>query len=204
MPTGYTAALCEGDQTLADFAADCARAFGVFIHQRDDRIGTALTYPEAPEHSYYVRSLAEATLEYERWHGLSEAERYAEWSEHYNEALVRWAESNAKRSAVRARLENMKAQILKVEVPSILDNYKDFMISQLDETIRFDGKVDSDFDTSYYKPAEFYDWCEAKDKHVERDITYYADELRKERERHTERVKYIDAMAEAFGFEVAK
>jgi len=61
MPTGYTAKLCEGEQSFGEFALGCARAFGACVMQREDSMDDL---PKAREHDgdvgYYSRALETA------------------------------------------------------------------------------------------------------------------------------------------------
>lgn len=203
MPTGYTSDIHAGkDVSLTDFAAGCARAFGAFIHQRDDSTRAALTYPSRPDNSYYKESLEKAKRELARWQSLSEEEKYAEWSDYFNERTVDLHKSIAKNSELRARYNAMLAQVHAVEVPSQLQNFKDFMVEQLTESIRFDCGDDDKFTKGWYQPQDYSTWADYNDEHVLRDVAYYEEELRKEQERYDERVSYINLMRDTFGFEV--
>lgn len=203
MPTGYTSDIYEGqDVSLADFAANCARAFGAFVHQRDSS-SNVLTYPPKPDTSYYARSLAEAKEELRRWQSLSEEERYAEWSDYFNERTVEMHESLAKSSELRARYQNMLAKVHAVDVPSKLQNFKDFMIEQLDTSIKYDCGSDDNFTKNYYQPVDYSTWVDAMNERVLKNVACYEEELRNEQERYDERVAHINLMCETFGFEVA-
>lgn len=203
MPTGYTAPVMDGEITeVKDFARTCARAFGAFIHQRDERGDAPPRMPELDD-SFYVKRLAEAKAELARWQGLSEEAKYAEWSEYVREQTVSLHKSMAKSAEKRARYENMLVQVHAIDVPAQLQNFKNFMVEQLEESIKFDCG-DGRFERDYYKVLTFPEWCAMHDKSVLRDVTYYDEELRKERQRHAERIEYINLMIETFGFEVEK
>ena len=61
MPTGYTAAVQDGSiTTLRDYALQCARGFGAFLHMHDEPFDTPLTLPPPADTSYYDKRIAEA------------------------------------------------------------------------------------------------------------------------------------------------
>lgn len=204
MPTGYTAEVQSGEITdLKDYAASCARAFGAFMHQRDDSTDAALKYPQ-PDFDYYESSLKDSIKEQARWSNLSEEEKYAEWSEYYNDALVSRAEAIAKNNEVRARYNRMLSQVEAVQVSSNLQSFKDFMIDQLKSSIGFDCGEDDSFTIKYYTPLEYVQWCDKKKDTADWNVEYYSKELLKAETRYKESVKFIDNMAATFGFEVQK
>lgn len=204
MPTGYTAPIYEGkDITLFEYAASCAHAFGAFIHQRDSGTDSTLTYPPYPDTSYYAEALEKAKADKFRWETYSEEDKYVLWSEYYKEQLVSNAKRLSERAAMRSRYLDMIAQVESVDVPSKLANFKEFMLSQLTDSMKFDCPAEDRTDT-YYTPREFAEWCADYDKKVVRDIEYYSRELAKEWERYNERVEYINLMKDTFGFEVVE
>lgn len=204
MPTGYTAPVMDGEITdVKDFAAACARDFGVFIHQRDDSMSALLKYPESPDNLYYVRALGSAKAELSRWQHMSEEEKYAEWSEYVKEQTLYLHKSRATSAERRARYENMLIQIHAIDVPSMLQNFKDFMVEQLEESIKFDCG-DGKFENDYYRVQSYPEWHDHKNERVLDDVAYYEKKLAKEWDRYNERVKYIDTMAATFGFEVVR
>lgn len=203
MPTGYTAPVMEGKITdVKDFATTCARAFGAFIHQRDDSPAAELRYPEPPDNSFYTESLAKAKSDSLKWSSTTEEERYAQWSDYVREQEIARHNSLAALSEKRARYEKMLAQVVAIEVPSNLESFKQFMIDQLNESIKFDCG-DGRFENDYYKSLPFYKWCEEKDKRMIRDVIFYTEQLNKERKRYEEQVRYINDMVETFGIRVA-
>lgn len=195
MPTGYTAPVEDGEITeLKDFAATCARAFGAFIHLRDASMKAKLSYPEKPDTSYYARSLEGAKKELSRWQQLSEEERYAEWSAYFHKTLAFNAESQSRHDLYNSRYNAMLAQVHSVDVPAKLENFKQFMISQLEDS-KYSGIYS-------YAPREYAQWCDDQSEMVLRSAVRAEEALRGEEERYAERVRYIDLMCETFGFEV--
>jgi len=199
MPTGYTYPVEEGTITTAkEFAANCARAFGAFIHQRDDN-GDVLYYPTPPsEDSYYVKALAEAKEKLASWLNTTEEQKYAQWSESVESAAEYRDNSHADCAEKNAKYDAVLAQVEAIPYPPELKQFHDFMVQQLtDSKYGPYGWLD--------EPHEDYvTWCEAHEKRLLRDVRYYREEMNKERERYEERVAYIDLMRETYGFEVLR
>lgn len=207
MPTGYTNDIYEGkDVSLADFAAGCAHAFGAFVHQRDSTHDGQLTYPESPNtvDNYHVTKLVRARAEADQWADMSEERKYELWSEYYRERTVELHNSIAKNSELRARYQRMLAQVQAVDVPSDLQNFKDFMVGQLTDSIEFDCGSDDKFTKEWYQPKEYFAWLDAEERRFQWDINYHTEQLAKERERYDNQIRYINLMKDAFGFEVVE
>lgn len=198
MPTGYTAPVKDGEITdLKDFAAMCARGFGAFIHQRDDRTGSKLTYPR-PE-SFYRNMLSEAVGQRVEWEAMSEEERYAKWSQYYLSSVLNNAKYLGKKRAERARYEAMLTQVNTIDVPEELENFKTFMVEQLESSIDFDC---SEKYMSHMEPLEYSLWCDEREESTARNVERYEEEANNEYKRFVDRVKFIDLMKNTYGFEV--
>lgn len=157
-----------------------------------------LRYPE--KNNRAVDSLNKAIAELRRWIYLPEEEKYAEWSAYYVNALSYMYATKSERSQERARYEGMLSQVYAVNAPSRLQNFKDFMIEQLNSSIEFDCNLDD----KYYSPSEYVEWCKNKTDAVSRDVKYCERRRDEEIERYNSQIEYINLMAETFGFEVEK
>lgn len=203
MPTGYTAPIEDGTITeVKDYAALCARAFGAFVHQRDESLsGNTLRYPDAPDTSYYAKNLASSKDSLSKWQNSTEEEKYAEWSEYYKKALISKAESIARTAQEHSRYQTMLAQIHAIDVPSQLENFKNFMIEQIELSDRHNGG--DDFASRYYGPMEYGEWCDSQSEHRLRSVVNAEKYLSDEIKRYNDRVDFINVMVETFGFEVS-
>lgn len=204
MPTGYTADVVDGKITdVTDFAANCARGFGAFMHMRDENGDAELHYPKSPYDSYYVKALDEARSKKNLWYAQSEQHRYCEWSTYYTDTLKSRVKSDADNAIKRTRYDSMIAQVEVIDVPEELKNFKDFMLEQLNDSKKFDTHDDNDeFTNNWYRPKEYAEWCADKEKTVNRDVDYYTEELDKDWERYENQLAYIDQMIKTFGFKV--
>lgn len=183
MPTGYTAALCDGDQSFEDFALQCARAFGACAMQRDDDFSDK---PKLRENdTYHTKQLARAQKHLTTMKKMSKDRRIAFGQRHINEEKARYVEMIAKGRETANRLNHMVTQVL-CWTPPTPDhaNLKTFMLEQLRMTIDHDG------DTSYYEneleklatmsPLDVYN------QHLESakwDVNYHIESLAREEAR---------------------
>jgi hypothetical protein len=186
MPTGYTAELCDKGQSFEEFVWRCARAFGALILMRDDALDAPI--PDAFKSSNYAeKSLkeAEASLERALTMTLKDAER--ESAAQYARRVDETRESNARTAAIRKRLEEMRARVDAWKPPTKdHEGLRDFMLKQLDETIRFDGS-ESEMPTRQ-KPE---DWLRDHIEHSRRWMEVSLESARKERESTDSRNAWI-------------
>lgn len=193
MPTGYTAAIHDGvrEITFREFASECARAFGAAIMLREEPHGPIP--PKLPaEDSYHRDALAKAerALREARDMPLREAGRLAKEAHESEVADVARRERERK-----ARVKRYRAMLGKVRAwtPPTPDHHglKDFMVQQLEESMRFDcgGRR---WEAGPRKTAEQF-------KHdavaqALRDVEYHAKNLREDLERHANRQAWVDAL----------
>lgn len=140
MPTGYTDVVGKGELTdFSEFALRCSRAMGVSIMQRDESIDVPLRHHETMR-DYEYESLAKAKDAYAEA-GARSQEEWAEVQrrEADKENAAR-AESKARRLETVANYRRMLAEVLAWQPPtSEHENFKKFMVDQLEESIKFDG-----------------------------------------------------------------
>lgn len=199
MPTGYTADVADGKVTdVREFAARCARGFMPFIHMRDDSWDVPLRMPTAPDNSYEVRSLEDAKRELREWQTSTEEEKYARWSTYVHETEKRNNEAIIEKNETEARYRKMLAQVQEIDAPGNVQSFKDFLVSQLEESIKFDCN------TSYYnsKPLSYSEWYDMENEAVLRTVIYREKSVKEAQERYDKQCELIRAYADTFGFEV--
>lgn len=141
MPTGYTADLYEGkDVSFEDFALNCARAFGAFASLRDEpdaKLPREFTVDE-----YYVKEFEKAEADLEKVKYMTDEDFLLEAEAVYVANRASLLKTIKEHKAIRSRYENMLQQVKAWEPPT--DDhvgYKEFMINQLEESIKFDASV---------------------------------------------------------------
>lgn len=199
MPTGYTAELCERDQSFEDYALTCARAFGACAFQRDDPINEKPKLREVSK--YHVERVAEAKAELQRLNDMPQTEAYALGEADRLGQINHYRDEIAKKKQLIARLQNMLVQV-NDWAPPTADHYeyKNFMLSQLTSTIDFDG------DVSYYEkaladaqrktPQEFFN---DKVRKAQWEIKYHGEEIAKEQTNVDKANAWIMALYDSFG-----
>lgn len=192
MPTGYTAELCERDQSFEEFALRCSRAFGALIEMRDDPLDAPI--PEAFKPSdYLTNALASAKAELARLSSMNEEEAERWGSEQKSRYIALRRESLAKTLAIRNRLGEMVEKVVKWEPPtSEHRELKEFMLEQLRSTIKYDGNTsycESDIAAAEAKSPQLY-WIDAQQS-AKRNVAYYTEEITKEEKRYKSRNAWL-------------
>lgn len=145
MPTGYTHDVQTGKvTTLQDFARSCIRNFGIAYHMRDSATSDGL-YPVKFNEEFFKdpvdsheRSLQEATAKLTELLSWTETQWAAAALEDYEKQSKDWVIRNLRTTAYLKNYNNMRQLVEKWEAPASCAAVKTFMLSQLDESIRFD------------------------------------------------------------------
>lgn len=199
MPTGYTSDIYNGnDVSLKDFAAQCAHGMMVFVHQRDSN-DDKLYYRQPSK--YHLEKQRQAKITLDLLDSLDEEELYGMWSAYYRYAEAKMYRLIAEKSEIQARYDRMIAEVKAVSVPDELESFKEFMLSQLDDSVRFDV-LSKERIVEYNSPLSYEEWTDTNHREAERDLQYHAKEYQKELDRCAEQRRYADLMVEAFGIEV--
>lgn len=187
MPTGYTAELCEGEVPFEKFVLKCARAMGALIEMRDDAMDAPIPEEFKPS-NYHQKRLDEELAELEKLEGMTDAEAEAEAEKEYQKAVKEHEESVAQTAAVRSRLVAMRSRVSQW-VPPTKDheNFKKFMLEQLDETIKWDGTSHS----SKPKKRSGSSWKKDGMKSAKDSIVYQKREHDEEVQRAKERTQWV-------------
>ena len=194
MPTGYTAALYEGEEiTFKEFALTAARGMGAAIMQRDDGPGPIADEYEPSDyhhasHAKAVGELAELTqLSIDEWAQREAADRIA--SEGANHV------SAVKSDAIRARYEAMLAHVEAWQPPtSEHERFKGFMREQLNESIKFDCSSYGDAAPLVRAAEDYRAVC------IDRalwNVAYHLKGWTEEQERTTSRNKWVRDLKES-------
>lgn len=139
MPTGYTADVKDGKVVeFKDFALRCARGMGALIMMRDDPMDAPIPEEFKPS-EFYAKSLVDARAKLEALLNMSDDEAKRRCEEDYQEQLHTRARLNERSTVERERYETMLAKVQAWVPPSPEHiKFKEFMMSQLQESINFD------------------------------------------------------------------
>lgn len=198
MPTGYTSNLHDGEQTFEEFVLGCARAFGALILMRDDPADAEIPDEITPS-TWAADSLAEARQKLAELNAMTAEQVEAAATAEYDEAVRYWEEQVAKTAAIRSRYEAMLAEVDAWQPPSADHvNLKEFMRSQLRESIRFDR-----YEPKAPERATPQEWQDRERQRLIDSIGRYAEQDAKERARAESRTEWVRALRRSLGAEVS-
>ena len=192
MPTGYTIDIKNGID-FRTFALNCAREFGACVTIRDAPGGGEAIPDKFEASDYNVTRIAESRSRMAALAKMSSAECNAEADAEYAKACAERELGLREIAGLRAKYEAMLAKV-RAWTPPTEDHrgLRDFMASQLEESIRFDCG------TSYYEtPPTRYSgevWRARRMASLTQDIEYRHAELVVEKRRANERTEWIAAL----------
>lgn len=189
MPTGYTAELYDGkDVSFPEFVMNCARAFGALIELRDS--------PDAPipdefaPSDYYVKMRAEAEVKLAKVEAMTYVELDAAADADYEKALAAHGGSVREKNERRLRYQRMLEQVQAWEPPtSEHQGLQDFMVQQLQESIRFDCQI---HDGPTRLTAR--EWHDREVESAKWSLDYAEREAEAERTRAAERTAWVRSL----------
>lgn len=166
MPTGYTAAIEKGI-SLRQFILNCTRAMGACIMQREDDAGDPPKKREPTD--YHVKEIERVEAVLREVELMDDATAQIRATEEYDKELQSIEEGIIKNNTLRQKYETMLSQV-KSWIPPTPDHQglKDFMISQITESISFDC---SDYHTNRLDKLKLLSPQEWKHKEMKRALT---------------------------------
>jgi len=130
--TGYTAVLQEGDVSLKQFVLTCARAFGPCIEQRDENSDVP---PRKVELDVSYEQSEIERLKNEEY-TLTDFEEYVAKQREY------YVTTKNKKKVIKKKYQEMLTQVKNWSPPTESHTpLKNFMISQIEDSIEFDCKM---------------------------------------------------------------
>lgn len=203
MSTGYTAAIEKGI-SLRQFILSCARAMGACIMQRDDPSDELPKKREPTD--YHSKKIAEAEATLAEIKAMSDDAAYTKATEEYKRELESIESSIRGKNELKGKYESMLAQVRSWNPPSSEHRgLKDFMTSQITESISFDCGG------SYYrdraKELKRLSGPKWKDKEIKRalhDLDYHQREHNEELERCRSQNEWIEQLYKSLPNEEAR
>jgi hypothetical protein len=196
MPTGYTADIKDGI-SFEKFVWSCARAMGALVMMRDEPSDAPI--PERFEPSdYNTRQLATLRVELGRLSAMSIEQIDAEAATAYQQAVDRRRERIREKLELHAKYSEMLANVARWKAPTPEhEGFKEFMASQLRESIKFDCN------TAYDEAPTRQDataWHNTQLAETRRQIAYHVKAQAEEVERTESRNAWIKALRESVPF----
>ena len=195
MPTGYTADVQSGKVTdFSEFAMQCARSSGALGMMRGEPSGAEIPETFKPS-TYNAERLVEARAQLAKINAMTTDQREAAARSEYEAACVRQERYEAEQREQRARYQAMIDKVT-AWTPPTPDHVgmKDFMLTQLAESIDFDCRPIFDRRPTMKKRDE---WFSEAVSTAERDIEYHTKEHAKEVERAASRTAWIAALRQS-------
>lgn len=190
MPTGYTASVADGKiTTLHDFAMQCARGMGALIMMRDEPWDAPIPERFEPSTSYHDEKLVEYREELAKLDGMSDSECAAQQKAELDERLAAEARYDAEKAAQLARYEAMIAQVEAWKTDA--EGIRDFMLSQLRESIKFDCSSYERESPTVLTPGE---WRAERRKKLAKDVGYHEQRRAEEVSRTADRNRWLAAL----------
>lgn len=192
MPTGYTAAIADGIDFLT-FAMDCARAFGACVTLRDEP-GGGDKIPESFEpNNYYQGQIDKVNAQISQLRSISPAEANRRAEQEWKDGEARRIERLQEKADLRTKYE---AILVKAEnwIPPTSEHVglKQFMIDQINESIRFDCST-SHLDSPLERLGGEA-WLADQLRRREGELQYYEEQNKKEIERSSQRTAWVRAL----------
>ena len=190
MPTGYTARIYEGQETtFADYALECARAFGVLVDLRDEPADTPIPEEFTPR-PYYRENLDRARRRLAEVEAWSDEQAAVEAARNNDEALREALERARQNQALRERYEAMLAQAEAWEPPTPKhEELAKFMVSQLRDSIKHDC-----YEIDMPEPVSGEEYKAQQINFARQEAGYYEREMNAEAERARGRTEWLRSL----------
>jgi hypothetical protein len=192
MPTGYTSIIEDGNPTFKEYALRCARAFGAFVHMREEPLNAPLRLRDEPD-GHYEKKLSEAKARLAKLSKLEPKDVQKDCAKTNAQRKKDWAESEEKRIATMAKYDTMATKVMAYQPPTPDHNhFKEFMLDQIR------------LSTAYMnEPRPFPEMLTPK-QHLDSqinsakwDVEYYSKQVKEERERESGRNDWAKKLMES-------
>jgi hypothetical protein len=192
MPTGYTAALHDGEQSFEEYALGVARGFGALITMRDAPADVEI--PEVFEPSdYYVKRVADLRSDLDAISNMSDARLAQVQAVEISDAEQRLAVFRIESAARRARYEAMLERARAYEPPTPDHvGLKETMVQQLVRSIDFD--CGGSYEPAVPPALPLSEYRAARVAEAKTDLAYAIKSLEEEQERADGRTAWVQAL----------
>ena len=192
MPTGYTEIIGRKPEvTFREYALRCSRAFGALIEMRDDSLDAKIPDEFHPD-DYHQKELQRAKETLQRAQSMTLEQTAREAEREYQSAVKSHSEALQRNADLRGRYEAMLQRAKKWEAPTKdHENLKGYMISQLEESIKFDCSYSEVEAPQKQTPEQYIAQLVKSAKH---DVAYHQKGWKKEVKSARERTKWVQAL----------
>ena len=194
MSTGYTANIKKGI-SFKTFALDCAKAFGACITMRDEKSDTPI--PKFKPSIYHREQVKKIREKIELLENMDVETANTKAKKDYDKQVNRLKELILETNELHTKYLDMLVKVDKWQPPHDHNNLKDFMKTQIQESIKHDC---DDYYEKGLKSVRLFtgiEWLDQKKREAIRDLEYYNKEDKKEKERVEGRNKWIRELRES-------
>lgn len=194
MPTGYTADISKGI-TFEQYAMDCARAFGAFIHMRED---SSYDKPRLQEVSdYHPNKIKEAREELEKWNNTSDEDRQKQYESYVAKRKLEHDDRVKHTEKLKARYKAMLDKA-KSWVPPTDDHMelRRFMIDQMEKSMKWD------ISEPELCIPEYAEWVKNRDTSLTWSLHYHEDAYENEKKSVERANNWIKELTDSLGIHI--
>lgn len=189
MPSCYTAKIEDDpNYTFQQFVWSCARGFGALIMMRDEPHGTPIPLsgiPSGSDSCYHQERLKEAKGELKRFREMTEKQWADFLNTDYENRLQQYHEHTEKVRIVHDRYAKMRAAVADWFPPTKEhDNFKEFMINQIDESLEYTSMPETPNRASAEEFIESAKW----------DVDYHSKRIKEDSDCRKSRSEWIVAL----------
>ena len=198
MPTGYTDCVSKGEVTdFKTYALRCARAFGACVMLRDEPMSDEIPEFEPSDHN--KKCLEEAEKQLAELNAMTAADKVAMF-ERESAARIKSVKEGIERKQQQLERYNAMLEKAKAFKAPTKDHaeYAKFLVSQLEESIRFDCGCDF-YEKMLEEQQGFDDWCDSKLQSLVHDIQYHRKAMKEEIQRTETRNKWVRDLKASLG-----
>ncbi len=176
MPTGYTHTIKDGI-SFNTFIMKCTRAMGVCVTMQDESQDKEIPNKFEPS-DYDSKAILKAQNDLKRLQGIDSISAISLAQSEYDKEIVRTEKAIKKNSQLKEQYESMLKQVKKWEPPTSEHiGLKDFMIQQIEDSIKFDCDIKY---LNHPKLLSGNEWLKKETSKVLHDIKYHTKKNKKE------------------------
>ena len=201
MPSYYTADICnEKDISFQEFALKCARAFGAFVHMRDEPLNTTLSRPTLSD--YHTNEIKNIENEFALFLKSSTEQRKKMFEIEMKKEEAYYLREIEKEKQIKnkylALINDVKAYKPQSKE---LKEFKNFMFDQLIDSMKYDCSNEDWYNKSIQSVKEetFETWEEEQMNLYNSKLAYQKEALKKEKESIELTNKWIDELYKSLG-----
>lgn len=201
MPSYYTADINEGkDISFQEFALKCARAYGAFVHMRDEPLNTTLSRPTLSD--YHTNEIKNIENEFALFLKSSTEQRKKMFEIEMEKEEAYYLREIEKEKQIKNKYLTLINDVKAYKPQSTeLKEFKNFMFDQLIDGMKYDCSNEDWYNKSIQslKEETFETWEEERMNLYNSKLGYQKEALKKEKKSIDLANKWIDELYKSLG-----